>query len=249
MSSPVCARVCVCVLWLWLHTCSRCLASPLAQLVCPCKTTLGLRMKYETLAPYFTLAVAGLKDGSLDVCLPFPSTLSFSLSLQPAPTYTSSFSLPTLSAPFPPPRARYWQPNTHMCYLHWERERYRLPWEDCCGCTVRSLAFMGLRAATRRIDFCIPHTTKNWFISLFLCMCLVMLVISRYALPFFFFLYWQNFSVSFTPSFSVHYLIPGLNRRDTRLLYAGAALPLVDSFDVLYGLCAFRAGWYFLTDI
>lgn len=72
-------KVCVRVLWLWLHSCSRCLASPLAQLVCPCKTTLGLRMKYETLAPYFTLAVAGLKDGSLDVCLPFPSTLSFSL--------------------------------------------------------------------------------------------------------------------------------------------------------------------------
>lgn len=94
------------------------------------------------------------------------------------------------------------------------------------------------------------HSThhKKWIYFTFLCMCLVMLVISRYALPLFFFLYWQNFS--FTASFSVHYLIPGLNRRDTRLLCGGTALPLVDSFDVLvYRVCAFRAGWYFLTDI
>ncbi len=126
-------------------------------------------MKYETLAPYFTFAVAGLKDGSLDVCLPFPSTLSFSLSLQPAPTYTSSFSLPTLSAsaPFPPPRARYWQPNTHMC-ISTLRERDI----DSRGRTVLWLyckipRIHGSESANTEDWFLHLHTTKNWFISLF----------------------------------------------------------------------------------
>lgn len=93
----------------------------------------------------------------------------------------------------------------------------------CCGCTVRSLTFMGLRAATRRIGFCIPHTIKNGFISLFFVH--VSCYVSYFSLcaSLFLFSVLTEFLVSFTPSFSVHYLIPGLNRRDTRLLCGGAA--------------------------
>jgi len=97
-------------------------------------------MKYETLAPYFTLAVAGLKDGSLDVCLPFPSTLSFSLSHFSLLPLTPPLSLSLLYLlPFLPLELSNGS-QIHILYAlstlgererERERERDRLPWEDC----------------------------------------------------------------------------------------------------------------------
>lgn len=178
------AQVCVRLLWLWPHSCSRCLASPLAQLVCPCKTTLGLRMKYETLAPYFTLAVAGLKDGSLDVCLPFPSTLSFSLTSACSHLHLLFFS-PYFICSLPSPlslvlAAKY----TYVLSTLRERERYTPVGGLCCGYTVRSPRIQGSESGNTEDWFLHSTHHKNGFIWLFLCMCL-MLVIFLYVLPLF----------------------------------------------------------------
>lgn len=123
-----------------------------------------------------------------------------------------------------------------MCYLHWERERETPVGGLCCGYTVRSPRIHGSESGNNTGDWFLHSTHhKNGFIWLFLCMCL-MLVISCYALPLFSF-YIDRISLSLHLFLCIIWSPVWIT--ETRLLCDDAALPFVDSFDVLYiqGLC------------
>ncbi len=152
----MCVCVCVFILWLWLHTCSRYPRQPTRPACLPLQNDTRPEDEVWDFGTIFHTR-CGRPEGWIIRRLPPFSLHSIFLSLTSACSHLHLLFLSpylSASAPFPPPRARYWQPNTHMC-ISTLRERDI----DSRGRTV-----LWLYCKIPRIHGSESANTEDWFL-------------------------------------------------------------------------------------